>query len=149
MTIINNADDITINCGGGTPSPAPAVLRREDLSKLTCATVLPEQADRRPSLDRQMACAKAALPSGKSITHLGVPVVSEARGVPSRQSRLAVYSITGGLTAETGNDAKLFDGTGWRFSPPVAPVLAEQEDRVIWLTALVPAYDVRQPALSR
>ncbi|MEU6789974.1 hypothetical protein ABZ912_63275 [Nonomuraea angiospora] len=147
MTITINADDITINCCGGTPSPAPAVLRREDLSKLTCATVLPEQINGAAALDQQMVCAKAILPAGKSITHLGVPLASGGRGVPSGEARLAVYSVTGGLIAETGNDIKLFDGNGWRYSPLAAPVSAGPEDRVIWLTALVPAYRDAPPAL--
>ncbi|MEV6154902.1 hypothetical protein AB0L53_31635 [Nonomuraea sp. NPDC052129] len=147
MTITINGDDITVNCCSPTPVPAQSVLRREDLVKLSCATVLPEQINGAAALDRQMVCAKAILPAGKTITHLGVPVASGPRGVPSGESRLAVYSITGGLIAETGNDAKLFDGTGWRFSPLAAPLPAKPEDRVIWLTALLPAYSVAPPAL--
>ncbi|MER7363263.1 hypothetical protein [Nonomuraea wenchangensis] len=149
MTITIHADDITINCGDGPSVSAPTALRREELSKLTCATVLPEEISSFAWLDRQMACAKGILPAGKSITHLGVPVSSEARGnAITGESRLAVYSVTGGLIAETGNDNKLFTGTGWRFSPLATPLTAESEDRVIWLTALVPTYDVRQPALA-
>jgi len=121
------------------------VLRPEDVYGLSCATVLPEHVNGAAALDQQMVCGKAVLPAGKAITHLGVLLSSPGRGSQSGEARLAVYSHTGGLIAATANDNKLFITYGWAYSPLEAPVSAEPEDRMIWLTALVPAYSTAQP----
>ncbi|WP_440100008.1 hypothetical protein [Streptosporangium sp. H16] len=149
MTITIHGEHVTVNCCGEDPPPVPAptVLHREALYGLACATILPEQAGIWTSLSQQMVCTKALLPAGKNITHLGVSVASEARGVATGEARLAVYSVGGSLIGRTGDDNKLFTGTDWRFSELASPVPAEPEDRVVWLVALVPTYDIRQPSL--
>ncbi|SDL72712.1 hypothetical protein SAMN05421874_1289 [Nonomuraea maritima] len=148
MTITITGDDITVNCCGCTANPpaaAPTVLRAEDVYGLSCATLLPEHVNGAAPLGRQMVCAKAVLPAGKAITHLGVLLSSAAEGTRSGEARLAVYSEAGGLVAATANDPELFMTSGWSYSPLDAPVSAEAEDRMIWLTALVPQYSGKQP----
>ncbi|MFD8529397.1 hypothetical protein ACFV0L_18455 [Streptosporangium canum] len=148
MTININGGPITVSCCGGDPAPALAVLHREDLYRLSAATVLPEQINGTIQMGQRFVAAKAILRAGKAITHLLVPVAVEALGVATGEARLAVYSSTGALLTMSPNDPKLFRGfSGWQSTPLVSPVLAEPEDRVVWLAALVPAYDERPPTL--
>lgn len=149
-TITITSDDITMNCccAASPPPAAAAVLRPEDVYGLSCATVLPEHVNGAAPLSRQMVCAKAVLPAGRAITHLGVIVVSPAQGSQSGEARLAVYSDTGGLVAATANDPNLFMTDGWVYSPLDAPVPAEANDRMIWLAALVPSYSTKGPGMA-
>ncbi|GAB2918808.1 hypothetical protein ACFMQL_20615 [Nonomuraea fastidiosa] len=147
-TITITSDDATVNCCcSSPPPPAAAVLRPEDMYGLSCATVLPEHGNGADPLYRQLACAKAVLPAGRAITHLGVLLSSPARGNrEGGESRLAVYSDAGDLVAATANDPTLFTtAEGWVYAPLDSPVAAAAEDRMIWLAVLVPSFATSQP----
>ncbi|SET98266.1 hypothetical protein [Nonomuraea wenchangensis] len=150
--------DITITCGTCTtpdPEPEPPTpyrpLRHPDLNGWATASAPPEAATSTltvPAQTATMYTAKAILPAGRTLSSLYVAVHSPATGRLSGEARLAVYESEFGPFHRTPDLPALFGQVGFRRAELETRVEASDEDRIIYLAALIPAYTVPPTLLT-
>jgi hypothetical protein len=95
-----------------------------------------------------MYTAKAILPAGHAIDAVHIAVHRAATAYVSGEARLAVYTSEFGPHSQTPNLPNLYGRVGFNRGELETRVEATDQDRIIYLAALVPAYGTPPHLLS-
>ncbi|MFI6634285.1 hypothetical protein ACIBI7_35850 [Nonomuraea fuscirosea] len=151
--------EITITCGscsdsGSDPQEPPAPYRPRWPARLNgwvAASTYAEACTATLAVPQEVATiytAKAILSAGYAIDALYVAVHREAAGYVSGEARLAVYTSEFGPHSQTPNLPNLYGRVGFNRGELEPRVEATDQDRIICLVALVPAYGTPPHLLS-